>query len=130
MLHRNVRASLTAALVADRRERVIDALFAVPRRCAEPPAPARSLFPGKSAAVAPPKRRPAALAPDHPPRARLSLRLTQEQLWRLRLAAALVRQSCQAFLVDALDRHMARLAREPSHGALGALIGGAPASNG
>lgn len=130
MLNRNGRAILTASLVADRREHVIDRLFSVPPSDAEPHAPASSLFPAKRTVSPMPKRRPASLAPGHEPRTRMTLRLTQEQLWRLRLAAAYVRQSCQVFLVDALDRHIARLARDPSHGTLGALLGGAPAPHG
>jgi hypothetical protein len=130
MLNRNGRAILTAALVADRRAPVIDRLFAARSADGAIAAPAPPLFPRKCAAAHAAHRRAAPLVPMQGRRPRLSVRLTQEQLWRTRLAAAFMRQSCQAFLADALDRHVAAVACDPAHGALGALLDGAPAANG
>ena len=131
MMHRNGRAALTASLVADRREQLVDRLVAALPAAAGTPTPTVALFPTKRAASMTPKVRPAALAPlaHDEPRPRLSLRLTQDQLWRLRLAAAYLRQSCQAFLADALDRQIARLAADPAHRPLEALLE-MPAGNG
>jgi hypothetical protein len=126
MLHRNGRAVLTASLLADRREQVVAQLCSA-RPSA--PAPVTPLFPDKHFAARSAKRRPAALVLGLE-RTRLSLRLTHEQDWRLRVAAASVRQSCQAFLVDALDRHVARIVRDPPPGTLGALLASTPAPNG
>ena len=118
MLNRNGRATLTASLVADRRGPALDAILAAES------APT-ILFPAKHAAA--PTRRVATLTPAHETQARLSVRLSREQLWRTRLAAAFVRQSCQALLADALDGHLARLARDP---ALGMLLEGPAGPNG
>jgi len=130
MINQNGRATLTAALVADRRAHLVDRLFSPQPAVAEPP-PAISLFPAKCSGALAPKRRPAALAalPGQEPRSRLSLRVSQDQLWRLRLAAAYLRQSCQAFVADALDRQIARLAADPAHASLCALLG-TPMRNG
>ena len=44
--------------------------------------------------------------------AKFSLRLTAERRARMKEAAARVGQSCQAFLVDALDAHIERVPRD------------------
>lgn len=121
MLHANGRARLSAALVTHRGD-AIDRLFLAQPPAADPPPPDSPLFPTKQMA-APTHLRAASLAPRAAPRTRVSLRLDPEQLWRLRLAAAYLRQSCQAFLADAFDRHVARLAGDPAHPVLGALLG-------
>ena len=131
MMHRNGRAALTATLVADRRAQLVDRLVTETPAAAAASAPTIALFPTKRAAPDVPKAGRAALAalPDRAPRPRMSLRLTQNQLWRMRLAAAYLRQSCQDFAAGALDRQIARLASDPAHASLAALLE-APAGNG
>jgi len=134
MLQSNERASLTAGLLETRRTAVIDRLLA--GRSPEPAAapPAEALFRVKPASVAMPARRAERGPPASsiaPPATRLTVRLSPDQRWRLRLAATYFRQTCQTFLVEAIDRHIARLVRDPAHRGFGALItGGAPAVNG
>ncbi len=118
-MYGNARASLSAALVAHRGD-MIDRLLRT-RAPDAALAPAVPLFAPKPAPPPPAVR---------PPRARLAVRLSHEQLWRLRLAAAYLRQSCQAFLADAAERHVSRIAADPAHAPLGALLAERSGGNG
>ena len=53
---------------------------------------------------------------------KLSLRITPERRWRMKLAAAFLRQSCQALVVDAIDRHIERLMHDPANRMLVTLV--------
>lgn len=78
------------------------------------PAPAR--LPVGRVRAAPPRPR----SWSH--RSRLPLRFTSEQRMRVQLAAGFLRQSCQAFVNDAIDRYVADLLRDPANALLRAML--------
>jgi hypothetical protein len=86
---------------------------------ATPPVPGRSPFEASAGRRPRPHRRGSS---ESRQAVRLSLRLTSERGWKMRLVAAYFRQSCQAFLVDALDQHIDRLARDPANYGLQILL--------
>lgn len=51
-------------------------------------------------------------------RFRFSLRLNADRRMKMKVVASFLRQSCQAFLTDALDAHIERVARQPDNGSL------------
>jgi hypothetical protein len=54
--------------------------------------------------------------------ARVSLRLTPAQRWRMRLVTAFLGQSCQRFVADALDRRIEEFARDSANHFLRMLL--------
>lgn len=57
--------------------------------------------------------------------ARISLRMTPAQRWRMRLVAAVLRQSCQTLIADAIDQRIEEIARDPANSLLRMLLASA-----
>jgi hypothetical protein len=109
--------NLTALAHVPARERDDDAAEA-----AASPRPVRTLFEATSAAIAGKRGPHRGASPESERPVRLSLSLSSERGWKMRLVAAYFRQSCQAFMVEALDQHIARLARDPANYGLQILL--------
>lgn len=84
--------------------------------------PARPLAPEAAARPCPISSRRRRHGRADPPPARVSLRITPQQYRSLQLAAEYLEQSQQAFLAQALDQHIDRVARAPGNGGLFALL--------
>jgi hypothetical protein len=128
-------AALSVALLQSRRAAAaIFSPFAPDHGGADAAGAAPLLFGGKPAAA---PSRPARAATRPAPRApgkaalrpyswshrgRLPLRFTREQRIRVQIAAGFLRQSCQAFVDDAVDHYVAALLRDPANPLLRAML--------